>query len=379
MNSKIRKARYVIYAPKGLRTGGPEAMHQLHWAISKTSEVSILLPWHKTKKNDVVNEYEKYSPNWCSIRSLNKNDIFIVGETILYLPLWYFFFISKKNIFKWMLSVEFSTDPRFNNYERKNFKLNSKWNQPIVYPSKLKRVLRKVFIVKAVRLGQACFKFLKRRFLMKKITVDYTNYLFQSNYARINFQKATNSNFGNMLTDFTESDASSQLTTYEFCSCTKKHVLYYPAKSKELIAHILHINCEKNDEIHFVAISGLSHKEVLKVFTCADLYLDLGYFPGKDRLPREAIRMHCPVLLAKRGSARYYQDFPLEGKYLLDLEMLDAKSTYGIIVNMLSNGKKENLLSQEEFRNSVLQEKSIFLNEVNQFVLSRKHANNFLR
>jgi hypothetical protein len=129
MKSKsFEKVKYIIYTPKGVKTGGPEGMHQLAWALNKIGRQAVLLAWPNSQHNSPVVEYQKYNPKWCRISDINKKDIFIISESISFLPFWYFFFISKFRVYMWMHSVDFSLDNELNQYERKNYALNTEWN-----------------------------------------------------------------------------------------------------------------------------------------------------------------------------------------------------------------------------------------------------------
>ncbi len=37
----------------------------------------------------------------------------------------------------------------------------------------------------------------------------------------------------------------------------------------------------------------------------AKLYIDFGYHPGKERMPREACLLDCCLIIGKDGSAKY--------------------------------------------------------------------------
>jgi len=138
---------------------------------------------------------------------------------------------------------------------------------------------------------------------------------------------------------------------------------------------LLDINQNTGNFLHFVAIKNLSKEQVVELLIFSDLYLDLGFFPGKDRLPREAITLSCPVLLAKRGSARYETDFSLNKKYLIDLNQTNPKSVFEIIINILSIPKSDNLKAQKAFKTMVSLEKLNFQDEVRKFVSSIQRKN----
>lgn len=55
-------------------------------------------------------------------------------------------------------------------------------------------------------------------------------------------------------------------------------------------------------EIDLIAIGGMSRAEIAGVFAKARVYVDLGNFPGKDRMPREAASMGCSVIRMPDGA-----------------------------------------------------------------------------
>jgi hypothetical protein len=351
--------RVAIFVPRGLRTGGPEAMHQLHRSLLEEGKDSVLVPWPGMKNNKPVNEYSMYEPNWSSITRLRKSDIVIVPSDLGYLPFWYFLFIMRKNIFIWMLAVDFSSEKKFKKYETRNYTLNSEWQ--IV--KKRKKWVES--ISKIVNLDKRKFR---KKFLKIKLRIKKSNYLFQSAYAREIFRLENKTNSGVMLTDYISLKQVNKLEGSSFCSCPRNHIAYFPGKSQDLSQLVLEINSSRGNLFHFIPIKNLNSEQVVLLLVKADLFLDLGYFPGKDRLPRESIVLNCPVLLAKRGSARFYEDFQLADKYLLDLALLSPNSTFEVIVKTIAFGKKNNLLAQEVFKNTVLQEREIFKREVLNFI-----------
>jgi hypothetical protein len=351
--------RVAIFTPKGLRTGGPEAMHQLHRSLLDEGENSVLVPWPGMKHKKPVHEYSMYEPNWTTISRLRKSDIVIVPSDLGHLPFWYFFRISKKHIYIWMLAVDFSFEKKFKKYETKNYHLHPEWQ--------LNRK-RKKWIELISKFKNLDYSRYLKKILKIKLKVNVNNYLFQSVYARVIFRKNTNNYSGLMLTDYTNIKQTTNLSDSSFCSCSKNHIAYFPGKSKDLIKLILEINYKKDNCLHFIPIKNLSSDQVIFLLNRADLYLDMGYFPGKDRLPRESIILNCPVLLAKRGSARYYEDFQLEDRFLLDLTLLNPVSTFEVIIQTISFGKKSNLAAQQDFRNTVLRERNIFKAEVKKFI-----------
>ena len=82
-------------------------------------------------------------------------------------------------------------------------------------------------------------------------------------------------------------------------------VLYNPAKMSPFM-RVLMSECTG---IEFKAIQGMTRAEVIDAMRHAKLYLDFGEFPGRERIPREAVLCGCCIITSKVGSANYYDDF----------------------------------------------------------------------
>jgi len=368
--------KYVFFAPKGLKTGGPEGIHQLCWALNKLNQDARLLAWPKTKRSFAVNEYRKYEPKWCQLFEIKKSDIFIVTESIQSLPIWYFAFINRKRIYMWMHSVDFSLDKELNQYEKNNYKIKAEWDTEPIKDSKFKLVLRKTRFLKVYHLVKRSSNLFRKKILKSRITIAPENYIFASYYSLNTISRVKKSNSDVLLSGWVNGSGKKSIEHFEFCRCAKKHVTYNPAKSKELINKVIEINELNFSAIHFLPISGIkTDLEVYGLLASSDLYLDLGFFPGLERTPREAIKMGCPVLLAKRGAARFSEDFPLPKQYLLDLSLLGPFQTYETLLKILSLGKAYNLKNQKAFKNSVLNEKVTFMIEVERFIKKIKISN----
>ena len=370
MKSKdTAKVKYVIFAPKGLKTGGPEGMHQLAWALNSLGQEARLLAWPGTKRKLSVNEYEKYGPKWCQVSEINNKDIFIVSEGIGFLPFWYFLFVSRKRIYMWLHSVDFSLDKELNQYERNHYTINSEWATSTAKKSKIKFLLRRIGFLRIYHKFKYLLDLSKKTAFKRRINISPSNYLFASYYSQHTIAKVKNSKSDILLSGWVNGEDVQNLGDIGFCQCTKNHVAFNPGKSKELMSKILEINVFQNSVIHFMPIAGIkTDREVYKLLNSCDLYLDLGFFPGLERTPREAIRMNCPVLLARRGAARFHEDFPISTDYLLDLSLLGPIQTYEVILKVLAYGKEYNLINQKDFKDFVVSEKNTFLIEVKRFI-----------
>lgn len=62
-------------------------------------------------------------------------------------------------------------------------------------------------------------------------------------------------------------------------------------------------------------IAGFSPAEVRELFLTSKLYVDFGSHPGKDRMPREAAILGCCIMTGQRGAAANPFDVPLLARY----------------------------------------------------------------
>lgn len=73
--------------------------------------------------------------------------------------------------------------------------------------------------------------------------------------------------------------------------------------------------------IEHIAIKGMSRHQVMDVLSRCKVYVDNGFHPGKDHLPREAAMHGCVVVTNKCGSAAYAEDVPIEEKVTLESDL----------------------------------------------------------
>lgn len=91
-------------------------------------------------------------------------------------------------------------------------------------------------------------------------------------------------------------------------------VVYNPKKGFDFTKKII----DKAPELNFVPIQDLTTNQVKDLLLRSKVYIDFGYHPGKDRLPRETAACGCCVITGKRGSAKYYEDVPINDEFKFD-------------------------------------------------------------
>lgn len=342
--------RVLILCPIGVKTGGPQALHQLCHELISLGVDAYLVP-ADSEKTKPEPSFAKYKAPILFGLDFKTEDFLIVPETLVVLPS-QFKNIANCRTFIWWLSIDNSSLPWVNNYELRMNRVKAEWGTKGRIPhTAIRRMYDLLFEIKFGVLAS----YSKSK--CHRINPRKVNNLCQSEYA---MQILSKRGFNGLeyLSDYVEVDQEAHLST-ENVGARQIRVAYNFAKSKEQVEILKSVD----DSLDFIPLSGLSRKEMAEQLKRAELFLDLGHFPGKDRLPREAILLGCPVLLAKRGAARYAKDFPLENEFLVDLEVetpADAVSK----IHRIARDKKSAFAQQNNFLSEVLQQKATFSDEV---------------
>ena len=234
--------------------------------LSATSLINLnqnTLEGDPNSPEDFKEAYSAYEPNPLKSIELTDSDWWIVPE--LYAPLVASIAVAKRAI--WWLSVDWfqSSHPQ------------------LLYPSILRQFLQQ----------------------------DNLVHLYQSNYAK-EFLLSNGARTLHPLFDYTtdslrmeQSDRYLQNKTVDFS--------FFPRKGGNLAQQF--IQASQNTFSH-LAIQDMTQVQVKTTLAQSRIYIDFGHHPGKDRVPREAACMANIIFLHDQGSARFYEDHPLNPWYL---------------------------------------------------------------
>lgn len=113
----------------------------------------------------------------------------------------------------------------------------------------------------------------------------------------------------------------------------KDTIVFNPKKGSEL-AH-LYKNLNPNN--NYFALENLTEQQVIEALDSAKIYIDFGHFPGKDRIPREALARGCIVFLHNQNCASDYDSFPIDDYFRFN--QVDIQN--GILQNKVEKALKE--------------------------------------
>lgn len=241
---------FVIPTPGAIRTGGPEALHQLADAINRSGKARALTYYVGGKHAGVAAEYQGLYPHIEETTTLqHAGAVLILAE--IYNPAdfngpqW-----SAKWI--WWLSAE-----RFFPFEQ----------------------------------------------------FQGFGHLFQSEFARRKWQTFGLS--GLMLTDYIRSQYFGQSGAHD----KQKNLIAVNGSKGVLFAASLVQTCP---DLEIVALKGMSSAQVCNTLDRAAAYVDFGWHPGRDRLPREAALRGCVVVTGVEGAANNPVDIPVAVDYKIN-------------------------------------------------------------
>lgn len=331
---KPRYKNIVILCPV-LRTGGPEALHQLATAISDLGgKVSMLYflststghthdtAFEITQDKFILidppkisgNLYDQYPVNQVTEFALTDSTLVIVPEAFAtVVPK-----ITRAIKAVWWLSVDNS------------FLLHLD-QLPSTYTS----------------------EFFKQHEILHFYQSEYAKHALQLHGAK---QRYALSDYVNINVDTTGYIQS------------RNTIVYYPRKGKQLAEPFR----TQHLDLQFVPIENMSRAQTDQTLSRAGVYIDFGHHPGKDRVPREAAQAGAVVLLRKAGSANFFEDHPLTDEYFFTDTDVKNGNLYNKVKQILSN-RSLHFDRQIQYRTTIALEKQKFYLEVcNIFFESRQ-------
>lgn len=195
---------------------------------------------------------------------------------------------------------------------------------------------------------------LKRRLDSAIRRADTIIHLFQSRYAA-DFVGDRFGAGGYFLSDYLADEFAQPVLTEPRTDV----VLYNPKKGIGMTRRIM----AQAPDIDFVPLINMSRAEMRSALTTAKVYIDFGFHPGKDRIPREAAMCGCVVVVGLRGSACNDHDIPISSVYKLPASRAGASRTATLLREVLRH-YPQHRDSQQDYREIIGQERPGFALQV---------------
>jgi len=319
----------LIFCPE-VRTGGPEALHQLGAQISRHGGRAHMVYFPRShveisggeiscagENSPMLTDFAKYFPTPLTRIRPTERTLFVFPETMCHLA-------AVPNVAYqravWWLSVD------------------------------------NALPLTVERLGRTPEAFLADPDLMHLYQSDYARWFLASYGARCYMP----------LSDYTDSDFihRSQIASENpAIGARGRNVCYFPNKGGALAAEFLAAPQLAGSNINFVPLRDMSKAQVRDTLFAARLYIDFGGHPGKDRVPREAAVAGAVVLLHAAGAAKFYVDHPLPPAYRFDAADVASGRLHGLMRDILDEPEKH-FAAQLLYRNVILRERERFETEV---------------
>jgi len=314
-----------ILCTANLRSGGPEALHQLRFYMEKAGLKAYMVYFNITENIDPMPEvYQIYGTNRKSFTEIidKKTNIIIAPESSTIMLNGF----GKIRKYIWWLSVNW--------FDYK----------PATNAQLLKLNIRNLFGYKKQILSYNDFK------------LNNCTHLCGSKYA-FEYVSALGIRKPHYLVEpiskeFLDADMNSDYIRND-------EVLYNPAKPSEIMNKLLEDNTFK-----FKPLMNMVPAQLIESYKKAKLYIDFGHFGGPERMPKEAVYFGATILVNYRNAAQNDFDIAIPLKYKVK-EYSDLESVKTRIKSMLEN-YDSNIIEFQGFKNKIAKLEDNFMNQINQ-------------
>ena len=249
-------------------------MHQLVFELNRQGvDAQMVYVAVHNPQEAIHSEFRQYINSWIPFNKIEdeEGNLVVLGETLTK----YCYKLKHSCIALWWLSVDnylrqcYGTE-YFRSIGGVSFKNTIQYLRSFTW----KHIFRKLF------------------FIRRKIDIN----LVQSYYAQLFAQQHTLSNI-EYLSDYINDIYI--LPEEEILKRARKDIiLYNPNKGSEIVEIL-----REQSKYTWIPLIGLSNREMKNRLETAKVYVDFGYHPGKDRIPREAAISGCCIITGRRGSA----------------------------------------------------------------------------
>jgi hypothetical protein len=310
MNLRPTITKIQIVIPSGLRSGGPESLHNLAFQLQSLGVNSQIVYFPYGKQYEVTLGYENYIKIAHDIDD-KSSTLIIFPETFCMLG----FSISNATVGIWWLSVDHFTQTQYHSYRDffRYLRLSIRRHRPYLGVRSLKK--------------------------FKHFSKSQYDEEFLSNNSII-FSRLTG-------------PIASQYINNTFSTLNRKNIiLYNPKKGMEYTSYLK----DNFSQYKFVSLESMNTDELITAYANSKIYIDFGNHPGKERMPREAVALGCCIITGLLGSASNALDIPIPRVYKINTEADDFLFKFQTVTNKIFSNFELTRLDFNNFRNEILNE-----------------------
>ncbi len=297
---------YYVICPSNNDTGGPKDLHQLALELKKLEKKVFMYYFPTNSDVKIHKNYEIFNIPFVTEIDDSEKNILIVPETNQAI------LISKqyKKIQKilWWLSLDFFFITSFSQNNSKIIKSIIKFPYEItcIFNKITKNFFGNLSLSKYLKIIYLNFPF-KNFVKLRDFKMNLSQSMYQ--YKVLNSKNVKS----NLLFDFIRDeyfDARKNILLKD-----KQNIICYnPSKSSTFMKRII----ESNPKIKFVRLENYKMNEIIEILSRSKIYIDFGFHPGVDHLPREAAILKNCIITNKEGSAFYSDAVSIKEKFKFD-------------------------------------------------------------
>jgi len=297
----------VLYG-RGVRTGGPEALHQLVHELRAVGVSAYLVPDRNTLGAVRVPEYDGYDAPERATFPDEPGQVVVAPE--VYLP--ELLSLHRARRLCWWLSIDNSPVFRAERYLADVL-------AGLADPPRAREVRALLWLARREIGG------------WRRRPLHAVEHAAQSRYAAAYLSRRLGIEVP-LLTDYIPG-ASAEIVPEQMPQ-RPPAVAFNPAKGRRLLGQV---RKQLGDAVDWHAIQGLSPEGVRQLLGESTVYLDLGPHPGRDRMPREAALAGAVTVVARRGSGDHEEDVGIPPHHKVALGDHLAERAAGVVSRILED------------------------------------------
>ncbi|OUQ31573.1 hypothetical protein [Massilimicrobiota timonensis] len=339
----MKKIYVVTYA--NASSGGNESLHQL---CSKLNNLNLDAYIYYLNNPKAAIPYKFKSYNIKSTHNIDDSE-----ENILIVPEISTSFLYKFNKIKkciWWLSLDFylRTLPKFT---FKNF-VNDHNIPRLLYP------LAYLYLKCTGELNKQCFEFREDK--------NHIFHFYNCEYAK---QYLINHGVKEENTLYLCGPINSEFFNQTIDLSKKENIiLYNPKKGIEFTKKIIQKLKDNEINAQIIALENMNYHQLMMFYSKAKIYIDFGFFPGPERIPREAVTMYCNIITSTTGSAKNNSDVPIPYEFKIDAKDDNLDRIVLKIKNMLVN-YNDDIPRFEQYRKKVIDQRRLFDEHIEKYFI----------
>lgn len=330
---KGKYMKIIVVASSKFSSGGTESLHQLVSKINELEGNAYLFFWDNPQKK-IEKKFSYYKVFTMDHLEDDAENIVIIPETLTFLRKK----IKKARIVIWWLSLDFYIKTR-----------------PFagsLYRCKQNKIMYVAFPILFL-------------YLLMKGSTNFSVYRFK-NENQI-YQHLYNCEY---VASYLKTKGVCEEKLYYLCgpinkdffknvktSPKKDIVIYNPAKGMKYTKRVVDKLMKKN--IMCIPLTNMSRDEVIDNMNCAKIYIDFGFFPGPERVPREAVICRCNLVTAWEGSATNAVDIPIPNEFKYGRNNKNIDVITNKIISMIRNYNTD-IVKFDIYRDKVLKQNLLF-------------------